>query len=327
MLSKNGSNQKFVIGVDSGGTNYRVKACDLSGNCLGYAVGSPANYQYLDTEEMLERIRQSLEQFLKQFGGKREHMVYMVCGTTGIDSEEDLSRLTEIYNQIPGVNCPIYLMNDAELAHYTVTGGEGLLMISGTGSIITGKNKKGKTARAGGWPLAILGDEGSGTWVTKMALRHVGRWLDQAVENTAMTELICRELKIETRDDLIRLSLESGINPAGLPQLGKLVNQAAESGDSYAEKILLEAAECLAALVEDIAAALNLKEEPDFKLGLWGSCILKSPIILRHFTEIIEKKFPQAQICFPEKEAIDGAVEMALELLHGDPAGASGANL
>ena len=37
MLSKNGSNQKFVIGVDSGGTNYRVKACDLSGNCLGYA--------------------------------------------------------------------------------------------------------------------------------------------------------------------------------------------------------------------------------------------------------------------------------------------------
>ena len=47
-------------------------------------------------------------------------MVYMVCGTTGIDSEEDLSRLTEIYNQIPGVNCPIYLMNDAELAHYTV---------------------------------------------------------------------------------------------------------------------------------------------------------------------------------------------------------------
>ena len=82
MLSKNGSNQKFVIGVDSGGTNYRVKACDLSGNCLGYAVGSPANYQYLDTEEMLERIQQSLEQCLKQFGGKREHMVYMVCGTT-----------------------------------------------------------------------------------------------------------------------------------------------------------------------------------------------------------------------------------------------------
>lgn len=150
---------KFVIGVDSGGTHYRIKACDLSGKCLGYTEGAPANHHYLNPEEMKLRIEGSLADCLGQFGGRIENLCMLVCGTTGIDSKEDYRRLMELYTGIGGSSCPVILMNDAELAHYTVTGGEGVLLISGTGSIVTGKNKNGKTARAGGWPLAILGDE------------------------------------------------------------------------------------------------------------------------------------------------------------------------
>lgn len=304
---------KFVIGVDSGGTHYRIKACDLSGKCLGYTEGAPANHHYLNPEEMKLRIESSLADCLGQFGGRIENLCMLVCGTTGIDSKEDYRRLMELYTGIGGSSCPVILMNDAELAHYTVTGGEGVLLISGTGSIVTGKNKNGKTARAGGWPLAILGDEGSGTWVTKMALRHVGRWLDEAVEKTVMTERICDLLGIREREDLIAMALESGINPANLPQLGKLVNEAAEEGDPYAKEILAEAAHHLAALIRDIGYALDLKEtEPDFKLGLWGSCILKSPQIFEELKNEISRDFPDARICLPEKEAIDGAVELAL---------------
>ena len=146
-----------------------------------------------------------------------------------------------------------------------------------------------------------------------MALRHVGRWLDEAVEKTAMTEKICELLGIQEREDLIRLSLESGINPAGLPQLGKLVNEAAGEGDPYAIEILTQAAHHLAALIRDIGYALDLKEtEPDFKLGLWGSCVLKSPLILEELKKEISGDFPNARICLPQKEAVDGAVEMAL---------------
>ena len=305
--------KKFGMGVDSGGTHYRIKACDLSGKCLGYTEGEPANHHYLNSEEMKLRIESSMADCLRQFGGSIENLCMLVCGTTGIDSREDHRRLMEIYTGIGGSTCPVVLMNDAELAHYTVTGGEGVLLISGTGSIVTGKNKNGKSARAGGWPLAVLGDEGSGTWVTKMALRHVGRWLDEAVEKTAMTEKICELLGIQEREDLIRLSLESGINPAGLPQLGKLVNEAAGEGDPYAIEILTQAAHHLAALIRDIGYALDLKEtEPDFKLGLWGSCVLKSPLILEELKKEISGDFPNARICLPQKEAVDGAVEMAL---------------
>ena len=92
-----------------------------------------------------------------------------------------------------------------------------------------------------------------------------------------------------------------------------LENEAAEEGDPYAKEILAEAAHHLAALIRDIGYALDLKEtEPDFKLGLWGSCILKSPQIFEELKNEISRDFPDARICLPEKEAIDGAVELAL---------------
>ena len=107
---------KFVIGVDSGGTHYRIKACDLSGKCLGYTEGAPANHHYLNPEEMKLRIESSLTDCLGQFGGRIENLCMLVCGTTGIDSKEDYRRLMELYTGIGGSSCPVILMNDAELA-------------------------------------------------------------------------------------------------------------------------------------------------------------------------------------------------------------------
>ncbi len=219
---------EFIIGIDSGGTNYRVKACNLQGRELGYAVGKPANHHYLNSEELLRQIEENIDNCLAQLGGSRKDLRCIVCGTTGIDSDEDAQRLQICYNRLRDIHCPVRLLNDAELAHYTVTGGQGVLVISGTGSIAFGVNKEGKRARAGGWPLAILGDEGSGTWVSKMALRHMGRWLDGAVEESPLVRLIRENFHINTRDDLIQIALKSGINPANLPQLGRLVNLAAQ---------------------------------------------------------------------------------------------------
>lgn len=307
---------KFVLGIDSGGTNYRVVASDLEGNRLGSYVGQPANLHYLGPEELLRRIEENISQCLELFSGKREDIEYLVCGTTGIDSEENAAEIEGCYRKLDGICCPMKIINDAELAHYTVTGGRGVLIISGTGSIAYGTTPDGRTGRAGGWPLSILGDEGSGTWVTKMALRHFGRWLDGAVERTAMVEKISSEFAIHTRNDLIRTALAGGKNPAGFPPLGGLVNQAAKEGDPYAERILTGAAMELFHIIEDIVSALKLEEaEPDFCIGVWGSNLVKSEIVLGRFSELIRKRYPKAQICLPVKEAVDGAVDMAVQLL------------
>lgn len=306
---------KYVIGIDSGGTNYRVMACDLQGNTLGSYTGVPANHYNITMEEMTERVNRNIDCCLAQFGGSRADACCLVCGTTGLDSPEDERLLGDFYGNLPGFCCPVKVINDAELAHYTVTGGTGVLVISGTGSIAFGRNKAGQTARSGGWIFTILGDEGSGTWVTRAALRYVGRYLDGAVPPGPMVECVCRELNISSRHDLNTLAASAGSPPWYLPPLGKLVNEAAAQGDEAALRILKEAAGLVFAIVEDIVAALGMERtEPDFKLGVWGSNILQSAYVLNEFRALAEQRFPQAVLCLPEHTATEGAVSMALEL-------------
>lgn len=306
---------EYVLGIDSGGTNYRIKAAGLDGRQLGYLVGDPANLHYLTREEFVGRVNKTIDCCLAQFGGIRGDAKYLVCGTTGIDSDEDAARVRSCYESLEGFDCPMKIINDAELAHYTVTGGKGILLISGTGSIAYGANCQGKRARIGGWPLSIYGDEGSGIWVTKMALRYYARVLDHAVEDGVLTGMIAEETGIKTREDLIQASLEGGRNPAAFPALGALVNRAAAEGDMTARGILLEAAEKLFDIIRDMVHVLDLEKIGEqVVIGVWGSNILKSELVFDRFSRLVRETYPEAAIIIPEKEAIDGAVEMALSL-------------
>lgn len=307
---------KYVIGIDSGGTNFRVEACDLTGKQLAFYIGVPANHYYVDEEELGRRVNANIDACLAMFGGKREDAAYLICGTTGLDSPEDEALLNRFYGSLPGFTCPVRVINDAELAHYTVTGGTGVLVISGTGSIAFGRNKAGQTCRSGGWLFTIQGDEGSGTWISRTALRYVGRWLDGAVPDSPMVQMICKELNIHDRNGLNTIAARSGTPPWYTPPLAALVNQAADAGDAAAADILSQAAELVAQLVEDTAHALDMNHtEPDFVIGVWGSTILKSPRMLETFRTRLAASCPKAEIRLPQRSATEGAVAMALDLL------------
>ena len=122
-------------------------------------------------------------------------------------------------------------------------------------------------------------------------------------------------LSIHTRDDLNSVALAGGQAPWGMPHLGKLVNESAEEGDVAAVKILQQAAGLIALLVEDNVAALNLTEtEPDFIIGLWGSSLLYSRIMLDACRTRLQQKFPRAIIRMPNRTATEGAADWAWKL-------------
>ena len=79
-----------------------------------------------------------------------------------------------------GLNSRIVIVNDALIALETGAPGQpGVVIISGTGSIAYGRNAAGEAARSGGWGY-VLGDEGSGYWIGRAALRAVLRAADLA---------------------------------------------------------------------------------------------------------------------------------------------------
>jgi N-acetylglucosamine kinase-like BadF-type ATPase len=62
-------------------------------------------------------------------------------------------------------------MSDVELAHRAAfAGGPGILVLAGTGSIALARDRRGRGQRAGGWG-PLLGDDGSGFWIGRSALR------------------------------------------------------------------------------------------------------------------------------------------------------------
>lgn len=304
----------YLIGIDSGGTHYRVEAATVDGKVLGYYDGKPASHVYLPTERLIAQINQNIDGCLRQFGGKREDCAYIVCGTTGLDSKADAEYLNHLYASLDGFRCPVHVINDAELAHYTVLGTYGILLISGTGSIAFGKTSRGREFRTGGWSFSIQGDEGSGAWISRMTLMEIGRYLDGAIEESSFLRAAMKMAQVRSREDLVRISNNECMSPSRVPRLSETVNEAARKGDSLASWILDCCTDKLFALLQDAVAIWNHEDEK-LRIGLWGSNIVKSDYIREGFMRRVHETYPDAETYLPEKDGVKGALLLAGERL------------
>ena len=309
---------RYVLGVDSGGTKYLVRAADLSGKSLGCDEGPAANHYMQPLDEVKRLIGESIDRCLAQFGGARADCAYIVCGTTGCDSAEDHALLDGIYRKLPGFSCPVHVVNDAELAHYTATGGEGLLLIAGTGSIAFGRNAAGETRRVGGWPMSVMGEEGSGRFVDAWAMHEYTRYLDGVREKTPMMDAIGRETGVRTAKEMMDYGMAMFGPPWPTPRLGAIVNEAAQAGDRVACGILSRAAAGNFDLLRELADALGYSGQDAFAIGLWGSTIVKGLYQRLMLTELVQEAYPQAEIVIAKQDAAQGAVCWALERLKAE---------
>ena len=102
----------------------------------------------------------------------------MVCaGSAGINTPEQEAWLAGMVGRrAPGA--PVIIAHDTRLILATPEFDIGIAVICGTGSVAWGRNEAGHTARAGGWGY-LLGDEGSGYWVAREAVRHALRLADR----------------------------------------------------------------------------------------------------------------------------------------------------
>lgn len=308
--------ERYVLGIDSGGTNYRIRACKAAdGTVLGEHTGPSCAHYLVAQNELAQRLNANIDACLAQFGGSRSDCAYILCGTSGIDSEEDRVYITHEYHTLGGFDCTVVCLNDAELAHYAVVGGDGLLLISGTGAITYG-TRCGKSARVGGWMLSIMGEEGSGSWLSRHALRHLARCLDGVVPEDNLTRALRARLAISGSKQLMDISSQIAHQPTLHTDLGALVDECAEKGDEYAAQMIKAAAAQSFALIADLADVLGYDKDDSVKVGVWGSNIVKSRIHYNEFVRLTKQAFTRCEICFPTISALDGAVRLALNSIN-----------
>jgi glucosamine kinase len=246
-----------VIGLDIGGTKTRGVRFENGQAVADESVGS-SNVQNVSREEAALH----LAELFARIGGGEVAQVY--AGAGGIDTDEDAAALAAlIAPHVPGAK--ITVVHDSRLLLAAGGASTGVAVIAGTGSAAWGKNAQGEEARAGGWGY-LLGDEGSGYWLGREAVRHSLRRMNQGLEPDGLTTALLRSCNVDDPNKLIALFHSPETGRRYWAQQARLVVEAADAGHAPSQALVEQAGADLAGLA---AQALR-------KLGIQGPVILGS---------------------------------------------------
>jgi N-acetylglucosamine kinase len=296
----------YIIGIDGGGTKTVGLLTTETGKHIAKVQAGPSNYHVVGTERTQEVLKKIISQLSVHVGKTALDSIHFCIGMAGLGREEDREVIGQICDKI-GINKNRILTHDA---HIALVGGigkqEGVIVISGTGSIVYGINEHGKEARAGGWGY-LLGDEGSGYDIGLKGLQAVARAADKREPPTELTHLILNKLDLDTPNDLIRWTHAASRDE--IAGLAAIVFKAIEIGDTKSKVIIDSAFSELACAVETVTMQLELTHP--FEIVFSGGILLHQPILANKLQRWIEKIIIGSSVIFPKYESAYGAVLLA----------------
>lgn len=238
-----------VIGIDIGGTKTRGVRFEDGVPVRDESTGS-SNVQNVSREVAAS----NLAALFGLIGGGNVDEVY--AGAGGIDTEEDAQALAALISpHVPGAR--VTVVHDSRLLLAAGGASAGVAVIGGTGSAAWGRNYDGDEARAGGWGY-LLGDEGSGYWLGREAVRHSLRRMNRKLEADELTTALLESCGIDGPDKLIALFHSPETGRRFWAQQARLVVEAAAAGHDASLGLVEQAGRDLAELAAQVVRQLGL---------------------------------------------------------------------
>ena len=298
--------QKYVLGIDGGGTKTTGLLADQAGHILAKAESGASNYHAVGEEQTKQVLFDVVSQLL---AGTNSALESCTCclGLAGVASSVDRKVVGRICTEI-GLPENRILTHDAQIA--LVGGAEelsGVIIIAGTGSIVYGIDAAGREAQAGGWGH-LLGDEGSGYDIARRALQAVSRAADGRGVPTQLSSLMLEELKFSQPRNLIPWI--HSVSKDKVAQLASAVFDAANANDSVAQGILDEAVDELVLAASVVIDKLRFSQP--FNLVLSGGIFKHQPTFAALLRNRLQNLAPDARVCLPKRDPAYGAVLLAI---------------
>ena len=294
---------KFIAGIDGGGTKTVIECRDCSGQVLSRKRFGAFNINSIG-EEGFAVLMQEIILYLQSVG----ECAALCIGAAGI-SNPKMRKIVETSLDAAGLH-NWQLVGDHEIALYgALSGRPGCALISGTGSICFGRNREGKTARAGGWGH-LIDDGGSGYALGRDALAAVVRQWDGRGEETCLSKMIMDTLGFTTREELIAYIY--GGDKSRIAVLAALIDQAVQAGDKVASQIIQREAVALCELVCAVTKRLCLD---DCEVALLGGLLAHDTELKQVFVTSLAELCPTVRCVAPREDAAAGAALMAAVML------------
>lgn len=297
---------KLYMGVDGGQSGTAAVLADGDGNILGVGAGDPCGFVYeRDGKEKLKSVIRSVVAATFRAAGLPPGRLHAlgVGLTGGFEYFHDIAAGAADFEY---VSCEW----DAVTA---LIGGNGtrsgIVVIGGTGSTALGMLDNGGMVRCGGWGYAI-GDEGSAYDIGIRALRAASQSVDGRSEHTRLPEAMIGSLGLNRMLEVKMLLMRGELPRERIASLARLVDGCAREGDLVSRRLLLDAADALAAHVRSLIGKGGVSSSS--RVCVVGG-VFRSETVFARFCEQISRMYPQADVVKPLFPPTIGALLLAFE--------------
>ena len=276
---------EYFLGVDGGQSSTTAMIGDRAGRVIGWANAGPCNHvSGAEARAKFQRVmRECVSNAAAVAGiGKEIDSLRFASACLGMSGGPDdkaalLRELIEANH--------LLVTDDASIALAGATsGGPGIVVIGGTGSIAFAQNARGESARAGGWGY-IFGDEGGAFDIVRQALRAILRGHEGWGGKTALLPALLEATHAQDANELLHLFYTSQWPRHRVAELAMVVDQIAGDGDPIAGSILQNAAHELALLTASVRS--QLWKEGELVRVSWVGGVFKSETLLERFRSIV----------------------------------------
>ena len=300
----------YYLGIDGGGTKTTCVVGDES-QVLATATAGPSNVVRVGEERARASLQQSVRQACAAAGIAPAEVVRTCVGGSGaarIDVAEIMRRsLADM------LTTPIDVVGDIQISlEAAFDTGPGVIVIGGTGSIAYGRNRSGKTLRAGGWGFAV-GDEGSAHWIGRMAINSVLRAADPRdgsepppVPDFSLAAALMKAWNVASLVDVARIG---NSNPP--PDFAALFPSIAASADQLASEVLAKAGTELARVAGIVVRQLFAEEDAHIPVAMIGGVFRHAALVRQVFCSDLRECDARIEVNPQVVDPVEGALRMA----------------
>ncbi|NLP12074.1 hypothetical protein GX408_16870 [bacterium] len=301
---------RMVIGVDGGGTKTVGVLVDSEGHVLARAVTESSNFQVVGGDALGRVISDLVNQLLTN-AGQRQPVVHLYAGLAGAGRPADRQTIITVLES-KKLAKKITVDTDAAAALAgAFAGGPGIIVISGTGAICFGKDRRGEFYRCGGWGY-LLGDEGSGYYIGQQALIAALKDWDGRGVKTCLRSAIEQKYGIRSIDLLISSIYSGKIDRTEIASLAPLVFDKRAEGDEAAMNIIASAGQEIGKIIAAVARRMGLAG-CSVRVALIGSVFKQRDILIPLMEREACRVVQEIHFMDPQFEPAIGSAILALQ--------------
>ncbi len=302
---------QYILAVDGGGTKTDVVCATLDRTVVGKGSSGPTNLTSTSIGAASFNLKEAIRQAIEMLPIDREFGV-LAMGLAGMDTPDESAVAHRVFADalIEYRIGKIVLVNDSLIA--LMNGSDnpnGLVVISGTGSIAFGITAEGSTAKAGGMDY-LLADQGSGYEIGLQTLRAAVKSYDGRAEKSILEKLVCEHFAVDSMDALKSQVYNPTLNKIEVAELSQVCMQAFQQGDQAAGVIFDTAVSELIELAGAVVRQLSLSER-QADVVLAGAILQQDPVKSK-VSEALREQFLLNPIV-PETPPVYGAIKLALK--------------